>query len=161
MDGSRHSFMDIPVDPLLQNMVEKYPRLFHGSTPSAHSDVQPGWMSLVDDLCFRIDGMLTDEQARLFEVRQIKDKLGTLRFYVSFGSAFAPSQTEADSAGRPEMAYEVVGDCNEEMRGNICAVIEEAISRSGDICSMCGQPGQLCHLSGLMSVRCDVHSTAP
>lgn len=159
MDGAQHSLMDIPVDPLLQHMVDKYPRLFHGATPRAQSFVQPGWKTLVDDLCFRIDGMLTDEQAKLFAVRQIKDKLGTLRFYFSFGSAFEESLTERDSKGIPEMTTDVSDDRNSETAGKIRAAIEEAISRSNTICSVCRQPARLHHLGGLLSVRCDDHSS--
>lgn len=46
------------------------------------SSVEPGWHSIVDQLCRDIDACLTDEKAAVFKVRQIKQKLGTLRFYM-------------------------------------------------------------------------------
>jgi len=103
--------------------------------------------------------MLTDEQARQFAVRQIKDKLGTLRFYFSFDFAFEAPHTERDSTGTPEMGSDVGGDRNAEAAGKIRAAIEEAISRSNTTCSVCGQPGRMHHLSGLLCVRCDDHSS--
>jgi len=42
MEGTQHSLIDIPVDPILQHMVDTYPRLFYGSPPRSHSCVQPG-----------------------------------------------------------------------------------------------------------------------
>ena len=159
MEGTQHSLIDIPIDPILQHMVATYPRLFHGSTPRSQSYVQPGWKTLVGDLCFRLDGMLTDEQARMFAVRQIKDKLGTLRFYFSFGSPLEAPLTERDSTGMPEMGSDVGGDRNAETAGKIRAAIEEAISRSNTTCSVCSQPGRMHHLSGLLCVRCDHHSS--
>ena len=159
MVRTHHSVIDIPVDPILQHMVNTYPRLFHGSTPRSRSYVQPGWRALVDDLCFRIDSMLTDEQARQFAVRQIKDKLGTLRFYFSFGCDVEQPHTERDSTGTPEMGSDVDGDRITETAGKIRAAIEEAISRSITTCSVCSQPVRMHHLDGLICVRCDEHSS--
>jgi hypothetical protein len=159
MVGAKHSYFDIPIDPILQHMVDTYPRLFHGSTPRSYSFVQPGWRSLVDDLCRRLDGMLTEEQARMFTVRQIKDKLGTLRFYFWFGPAFEAPPTEEDSKGMLEVGFGVGVDRNVEAAEKIRAAIEEAISRSSATYSVCGQPGGMHRLDGLLSVRCVDHSS--
>ena len=157
--GAQPSRIDITGDPILQHMVDTYPRLFQGSIPQSHSYVQPGWKNLVDDLCFRIDRMLIDDQARLFAVRQIKDKLGTLRFYFSFGSAMEQLYTERESTRAAEEALNVSGDRNAEIGGKIHAAIEEAINRSNTICSVCSRPGRMHDLHGLLSVRCDDHSS--
>lgn len=159
MNDVRHSPMDVPVDPILQEMVGKYPRLFHGSTPRAHSDIQPGWKALVDGLCYRINGMLTEEKARLFAVKQIKEKLGTLRFYFSFDRDVEQPFAEQHPAGTIEMGSDVDVDRNIETFGKIRAAIEVAISLSNTTCSVCGQPGRMRHLDGLLSVRCDDHSS--
>ena len=160
MERTQQSLIDIPpFDPILQLMVDTYPRLFHGSTPRSHSYVQPGWKTLVNDLCFRLDGMLTDEHAKQFAVQQIKDKLGTLRFYFSFGGDVEQSHTERDSTGMPKMGFDVCGDRNAETAWKIRVTIEEAISRSSRTCSVCGQSGRMHHLDGLLSVRCDDHSS--
>ena len=63
MQDKHHTPIDIPVDAILQHIVNRYPRLFHGLTPRSSSFVEPGWSTLVDELCFQIDRMLTDEQA--------------------------------------------------------------------------------------------------
>ena len=157
MERTQQSLIDIPVEPILKHMVDTYPLLFHGSTPRSHSFVQPGWRSIVDDLCRRVDGVLTDEHARTFTVRQVTDELGTLRFYFSFGCDVEQPHTERDSAGMPEMGFDVGGDCNAEAAGKTRALIEEAISRSSTTCSVCGHAGRMHHLDGLLSVRCDDH----
>lgn len=159
MERTRQTLIDIPVDPILKHLVDTYPRLFHGSTPRSHSFVQPGWKAIVDALCLRIDGMLTDKQASQFAVRQIKDKLGTLRLYFSFGGAVEQSQTERDSTGVPEMGVAAGGDRSVETAGKIRAAIEEGIICSSNTCSVCSKPGRIHHLSGLLSVRCEDHSS--
>lgn len=159
MDDVQHSLVDIPFDPILQEMVGKYPRLFHGSKPRAHSDIQPGWKALVDGLCYRIDGMLTEEQARRFAVKQIKEKLGTLRFYFSFDCDVEQPFAEQHSTGTPEMRSALDVDRKIDTFGKISAAIEDAISLSNRTCSVCGQPGRLRQLHGLHSVRCDDHSS--
>ena len=158
--GAQPSGIDITGDPILQHMVNTYPRLFQGSIPQSHSYVQPGWKNLVDDLCFRTDRMLIRDQARLFAVRQIKDKLGTLLFYFSFGSAMEQLYTERESTRAGEEVLYVSGGRNAETAAKIRAAIKVAISRSNATCLVCSQPGRMHDLSGLLSVRCDEHSSA-
>jgi len=157
--GAQQSGIDIPGDPILQHKVDTYPRLFHGSTPRSHSYVQPGWKDIVDDLCFQIDRMLIDDQERLFAVRQIIDKLGTLCFYLSFGSVVEQPHIEMESTTATEEALNVSGDRNAETGGKIHAALGEAINRSNTICSVCSRPGRMHDLHGLLSVRCDDHSS--
>jgi len=152
--------MNIVVDPILRLVAASYPRLFHSATPRSDSYIQPGWKALVDDLCLRLDETLTDEQAERFAVRQIKDKLGTLRFYFSFGCAAEQPYTKSPSTCTSQTARLVSGDRNAETAGKIRAAIEAAISRSNTTCSVCSQPGRMHDLSGLLSVRCDEHSSA-
>lgn len=159
MQGTQDNLLEIRADPVLQHMVNAYPRLFHGSTPRSHSYVQPGWKAIVDDLCLRIDGMLTDEQARQFAVRQIKDKLGTLRFYFSFSGVVKQSHMERDTRGVPEMRVTAGRKRSVETAGKIRAAIEQAIIHSSKTCSVCSNPGRIHHLSGLLSVRCEDHSS--
>lgn len=158
MEGTRHSAFDFPEDPILQEMVDKYPRLFHGSAPRSHSWVEPGWKGIVDDLCFRIDGMLTDHQASMFEMLQVKEKLGTLRFYYSLSRDVDPLDTERDSTRAPETGHDRDDDPNMETAEAIHAAIEEAIDLLSRTCSVCSRPGRMRSPSEI-SVRCDDHSS--
>lgn len=127
--------LELPSDPILQLLIDKYPRLFHGSSPRCYSQVTPGWLRLVDALCSYIDGLLTDEQAKVFEVRQIKEKIGSLRFYF----------------GRGE-----VNRLDESTAALIHIAIEDAVLRSSITCTVCGNPGR-----GSLDVRCDSHRDSP
>ena len=75
------------IDPL----IVRHPRLFHGARPAAANCLPHGWFSLVDQLCSDIGAQLSDDQARRFQVRQIKEKFGTLRFYWAFLHEDPPS----------------------------------------------------------------------
>ncbi len=68
----------------LTALVERYPRLFHGEPPRAHSEVPTEWAALIDKLCAEIDRLVVKESV-WFQVNQIKEKFGTLRFYFSVG----------------------------------------------------------------------------
>lgn len=83
--------------------------------------VGPGWDKLVQpliDLC-KLEGV---------EIHQIKEKFGTLRFYV--GDA-------------PERVHEV---------------IQTAEYQSFQTCEECGEPGRLVNLQGWLKTACDLHS---
>jgi len=46
----------------------------------------PGWNDLIDELCSKIEKLFNEKykkQKKNFEVFQVKEKFGTLRFYVS------------------------------------------------------------------------------
>lgn len=79
-----------------KELIEKYPGLFHlekkmGSlAPFTHRGIEcgPGWLVLLDTLCSQIvnydKGRLrSDPDAHPLHVEQIKEKYGTLRFYLS------------------------------------------------------------------------------
>jgi hypothetical protein len=72
----------------------------------AHGD---GWFDLVWRLCEQIEQVVDKDQP--FEVLQVKEKLGGLRFYTT--------------------------DSNDAVHGLICAAGEESVH----ICEVCGQPG--------------------
>lgn len=95
----------------LSDLIQAYPRLFKGIQPRSHSQVRVGWYPLIHHLCRQIDALVTEEETQQFEVLQIKDKFGTLRFY--FNSS----------------------DC---LRPDIKNLVETAFQKSLETCDLCG-----------------------
>ncbi len=85
-----------------------------------------GWFSLLEDLCNKIDLYLKDKpnMKKEFMVNQVKEKFGTLRFYVTI--------------------YD----------DQIERYIEEAEARSAETCEVCGKPGKVIKIDGWLSCLC-------
>ena len=84
-------------------------------------EINAGWYPLVEDLICKIEGRLAEKQALglldpdyPFSVQQIKEKFGTLRFYVY---------------GADDTIY---------------GWINEAEAKSASVCEFCGGDGKLC-----------------
>jgi len=100
-----------------------------------------GWYNLIWELCEGIEkeiknfeSDITEEaKERLndeyyeFEVIQVKEKFGTLRFYTNWGTE------------------------------EIYKLINEAEAKSATICEVCGDPGEVRNDTGWISVLCDKH----
>ena len=109
-------------------LFEKYPQLFRERTlPESETCMcwgiccGIGWYEILDDLCKNLHKMFTDlklEGEDYPTVVQVKEKYGTLRFYM--GNMKKLSKEDQ------EKAY---------------AFINEAERRSGITCEKCGQPG--------------------
>lgn len=98
-----------------QRFQKKYPNLFR-TYPRSGCDIRPGWESLIDNLCAVLEDhikRLPDELREHVFVAQIKEKFGTLRFYMA-----------------QETPY-------------ISGAIAVAESLSEDICETCGERGRL------------------
>ena len=107
-------------EELEKKLVEKYPKIF------AQKDLPPnqslmcfgiecgdGWFNLLDALCECIQSYVDEGNYHQVEATQIKEKYGTLRFYISGGDDY------------------------------IWDVVEKAEVESGKICEQCGAPGAL------------------
>lgn len=136
----------------LHQLIEKYPRLFHGRPPRIHSQVPPGWEGLVDDLCRDVDAVLSDEEADGFCVLQIKEKLGALRFYVDMqgrsnraGGFVSVHGARALTSGAPSP---------------IDDLLDAAAQRSTVTCVKCGDPGKQVLIGGWIAVLCSAHAIA-
>lgn len=107
-----------------QALCEKYPEIFKDrNAPMNHTamcwgfDCDDGWRDVIDTLCGRIDAYVKEKQkvSPKFSVvaTQVKEKFGTLRFYIYGG----------DDA--------------------IYDMIDAAEHQSGRTCEVCGDPGEL------------------
>jgi hypothetical protein len=84
-----------------------------------------GWRSLYEPLTKRC-------RAEGIEPKQVKEKLGQLRFYIGSGGS--------------EGLYEA---------------ILAAEAASAEICEVCGEPGKLSSRKGLIMTRCLAHQDTP
>lgn len=136
----------------------------------------PGWYPLIIELDEQIASLWLG-----YEVQQVKEKYGSLRYYVDLGrpsfdylyprprladyedeEALATAVAEWQAAweawreseeGRREL--KVLAEANEQLWPKVEALIDAAEARSSQICEQCGQPGQLRKDGGWWSTRCD------
>ena len=124
---------------LEQKLVERWPTWFNIKGDIRHTAMpwgfthDDGWFGLLWRLCEDLEPLVTEmEQAggRQFEVLQVKEKFGGLRFYVNC---------------RKEKA----------IRQRIGAAAEESFRT----CEVCGQPGRLRELRWIKTL-CDEHDAS-
>lgn len=113
------------IKALQDNLIEKYPGFFD----SMHWGFEcgDGWYDLIDNLCMQIQEHIKKNKLEEFQVNQVKEKFGQLRFYAS----------HAD-----EYIYEL---------------IDNATIKSSTTCEKCGAPGEHRNSSGWLYVSCDNH----
>lgn len=91
-------------------------------------DCRVGWRDLLDALCTDLQRETDEYGAPQVQARQIKEKLGQLRFY-----AFRLSETQS-------------------------SLIAAAVEASGQLCEQCGQPADtLQPVPGRMQTLCRAH----
>ena len=129
---------NISSDPGLQELIERFPRLFRGAQPAVLSHVPPGWSAIVRTLFTGIDELLDDEQAAWLRVEQVKEKFGHLKLYVSFD--------RIDPAGFNPHPAELV------------LLVRAAVAASAVSCYVCGAPARMRELGGWATVRCESHT---
>ena len=98
-----------------------------------------GWNGLLEKLFIDLREIIPQERWEDLSVMQIKEKFGTLRFYVSLGG---------------EPVVEGVPDIHEK----IMLAVFLAECRSELTCEICGEPGRFRDNRGWYTTRCDYHS---
>jgi hypothetical protein len=134
-------------------LTKEHPSIFrgHGGDPRETGmafgiECGNGWYRLISRLCKHIDGLVEwvnrIEPTAKFEVIafQVKEKYGTLRFYVDFRFD-------------PELPTEIMKRVNGIM-DRISGAIDFAESMSGTICEECGQNGEINRSEAWMRCRC-------
>ena len=96
------------------------------------SQIREGWFDLVRKLDSDIANLYPE-----YTIDQIKEKFGTLRFYI--GSI-------PDSASDED--YKIIRE-----------LISKAESKSGEICDVCGSDGKGSSRNGWYVTRCSKHAT--
>ena len=138
----------------LTELVVAHPGLFRGNPPVVASELPAGWFDIVDALCRDIEVLLGSEAER-FQVQQIKEKFGGLRFYYSLEDAedmFIDIHT--DRAIRTMVDK---GD-GPPLMGQIRSLVDAASLRSTTTCEHCGAVGQRASRGGWIRTLCALHA---
>jgi len=84
--------------------------------------VGPGWYKIIEDLCKQIEeafSLLPEGEEYVFEIIQVKEKFGNLRFYYSIKTN------------------------NKSLKKHISNCVVAAENKSSKVCEVCGLPGQI------------------
>ena len=111
-----------------------YPRLLR-QIPPLGLELGPGWYRIIDEWFREADRLLSDEQASLFHLDQVKEKLGGLRIHFYLGRddgmpGAAGRHEPPDCAEAPDLP-------SERLRELTRATQE----RPWPTCFLCGKPG--------------------
>ena len=134
------------------HLIQAFPRLFRTDPNSPSSfdsfgiECSNGWYDIIFKLCKDIEAELTKNEVPESDwphVRQVKEKFGRLRFYLSQSELMKGETVSNITEFRP------IADMAE-----LQILIQEAEARSLKICEDCGEKGTLRN-DGWLSVRCD------
>lgn len=106
-------------------MKEKFPKLYEDL--SWGFAIGPGWYHLINLLSFKIDSYLSSQKDISVNVVQVKEKFGSLRFYVNGGDEY------------------------------IYGLIDMAEAMSHYVCEKCGNIGESRNLEGFYATLCETH----
>jgi len=126
------------MDADLQSLLfERYPSIFSERTlPNTQTAMSQGiatgngWFHLIDGLCSRLQWETDHSGAPQVVASQVKEKLGTLRFY------------------RRGASERQIG------------MIELATELSSRVCDVCGAPGATINVGRIRATRCADHSNS-
>ena len=124
----------------LDELIQRHPRLFRGEFPAIASWVPEGWPPLVEELLHDIEALLDDKQAARLEIRQIKEKFGSLRVYAQLHPG--PGATELSEGDAP-------------LHQHVIRLVHEAEKCTLHVCDSCGAPSEIRSFAGWMTTRCD------
>ena len=143
------------VEPRLQQLIDKYPRLFRGKAPIARSEILPGWLQLLAELLQDINRLLSDAEATAFEITQIKEKLGSLRLRFrcpGHGILVAETVNELLVPGPGQRDTPLVASVYPVER--LAALVDAASELSEHVCQNCGRLKRVDPVGRVSSMRC-------
>ncbi|MGB3423951.1 MAG: hypothetical protein WBF84_17040 [Castellaniella sp.] len=115
----------------LEVLPNRYPHLFPKGSLTWGFEMGDGWSELIVALFAHIDAVLKDAPGARFEVVQVKEKFGSLRFY-----------------------YHLAG-VHDSVAEEVRKAVDLADEASSHICEYCGRPGALSSSGGWFSSRCE------
>ena len=110
-----------------EQLTNKYPLL-----KISYIECDSGWLNLIDKLCSEI---IKIDKNNDIQVQQIKEKYGTLRFYISY-----------------------VDGMDEKIFDKICKIILKFENKSAKICEVCGYKGNLKIKNTNYKTLCNKHA---
>ncbi len=145
------------IDAHLLRLIDTHPLLFKGSEPAVFSYVPAGWYGLLDKLCTDIEKALGAEGCADFEVRQVKEKFATLRFYYRLGESEDVHVDVIGPSGRLHFATRAEPGDDADLIQRVRELVDKATDASGSTCQKCGAAGSIRNLSGYLVTLCDAH----
>lgn len=127
------------VRELWSQVKQQYPHLLFRSIGDTTG---PGWWKALDRALAEINATMERHPEYVFNVAQIKEKFGDLRFYWDLYLR--------DENGEVDEALET------ELRGHLTAVIDRVERECSRLCEVCGDPGSSRDLLWIKTL-CDRH----
>lgn len=141
------------IDENMARLIAAHPLLFRGKAPVVPSFLPTGWYALVDQLCSDIETELGLLGCGQFEVRQVKEKFGTLSFYYRFQKHSDLHVDVASAAEVEQYAPHTAVMGADRLR----VLIDQVETVSGNTCQRCGVAGSLRNLGGWRVTLCEQH----
>ena len=138
----------------LDGLIAAHPALFRGAHPRVPSDLPDGWYGLVDELCSAIESVLGPVDCAAFEVVQVKEKYGALRFYFALAGAEDHFVDLHSGTGLRTFVQRVMGPPKMDA---VRQLIDEASKASLTVCLKCGASGQRVVRDGWVATLCTDH----
>lgn len=125
-------------------LIAKYPKIFkdHMDRMRFGIECNNGWFDILDRCCERIQKICDSTPFLQVMASQIKEKFGTLRFYVHYNHTgmFPNGENEIDALRSDPLEK----NGHHASFNNAQAAILDAESESASICEACGAAGCLC-----------------
>ena len=141
----------------LDKLIAAHPALFRGAPPRVPGELPDGWYGLADELCCAIESMLGPVDCAAFEVVQVKEKYGALRFYFALGGAKDHFVDVHTGTGLRTFVKRAEGPPKMDA---VRQLIEMAADGSASACQTCGAPGQRLAQDGRVATLCKQHRKA-
>lgn len=126
----------------VQALVRQFPRLLRVDAQAADIWFPPGWLELMRQLCSQLDASLDDAQVARFEVTQVKEKFGTLRFYFAVDGRGSLNVDVLSAQGHQR--FETVPRLSADFPlQRVNELIKAAEAQSAVTCAICGAAGVL------------------
>lgn len=139
----------------MDRLIAAHPLLFRGEEPAVFSFLPRGWYALVHKRCSDFETELGPQGCTAYKVRQVKEKLGTLRFYFRLNGDSDLYVDLMSGASVEQIVKPAAVDGADPIR----ALIHQAMAESERTCQRCGCPGSLRNLSGWLVTFCQQHMT--
>jgi hypothetical protein len=112
-------------------------------------DIEPGWITLVEQVCADVDAQIQPMTRETFCWRQIKEKFGGLRMYYAPG----PLRIDIHTKGK---ILSITDDI--DRIDPISAIVSRAEAASFQICAVCGATGELRKDRSWFRTLCERHA---
>lgn len=128
----------------------RYRYLFEGD--HLGHDILPGWVSIIEELCARLDEAFADHEKPKVHFDQIKEKLGGLRAYLNV----APLRLDILGDG-PSISGYLRREKTSGLFTRLGPLIRAAEEQSLETCCFCAAPGKLRGDRSWLLTLCDRH----